>query len=79
MSERAYTVEELDALRALIRNKLKNGVYDINAIPTIFRMNDTGRDYATSKVEELVRTHMLAGHTAQDLYASEQSPTQQEK
>jgi hypothetical protein len=68
MSERAYTVGEMDALREAIEHKWLFGSYG--------RMgNCSSRPYSepekTQCVEALVRTHMLAGHTADDLYASE--------
>ena len=67
--ERAYTVKELDALRETVRRKIEWGTYGqpgpmasgfCQAQPTL-----------AVRVEEQVRTHMLAGHTAEDLIASE--------
>lgn len=67
MSERSYTVRELDDLRSVVERKWLYGSYG-------FR-DGCSRSYneveKTKCVEELVRTHMLAGHTAQDLLASE--------
>lgn len=69
---RAYTVKELDALRYVVENKWLFGAYDL--------MTLGGHSYTsashypgekTKAVEEMVRTHMLAGHTAEDLVASE--------
>jgi len=67
MTERSYTVAEIDALRRAVETKWLFGSYT----------GHTGSSrcyYENEKVravEELVRTHMLAGHTADDLYASE--------
>lgn len=73
MSERAYTVKELDALRECCRTKWMYGYCTMEAVCA---NRAQGRSYKETEliqcVEELVRTHMLAGHTAQDLYASEQ-------
>lgn len=70
MSERAYTVSELDALRSAVESKWLFGAYRTRGITY-------GRSYKEAEkaacVEELVRTHMMAGHTAEDLYASEGS------
>lgn len=71
MTGRAYTVKELDDLRSVVESKWLFGSY--------YPWNDDvwrqGRTYdpteKTKAVEELVRTHMLAGHTAEDLLNSE--------
>lgn len=69
MSERAYTVVELDELRAVVERKWLWGSYRGPLA------DDGSRAYypheKTIEVEELVRTHMLAGHTAADLISSE--------
>ena len=71
MSERQYSVNELDALRIAVNNKWLYGSY--------ISRNEFSRTYCedekTKAVEEMVRTHMLAGHTAKDLYASEDRPS----
>ena len=74
MSERKYSVSELDALRHAVENKWLWGRYG--------GPNESGwssrcyrEEEKTKAVEELVRTHMLAGHTAEDLFASEQQST----
>ena len=66
MSEqRKYSVWDLDALRQCVRNKYLFGTY---RRPTT---GGTSRSYKEDEmvrvVEEEVRTHMLAGHTAADL------------
>ena len=71
MSERKYSVSEIEALRNSVENKWLFGSYN----PQHTRCC-ASRSYSenqkTQCVEELVRTHMLAGHTVEDLYASEQ-------
>jgi len=66
--ERAYTVKELDALRIACRNKWLFGFYNPSedCMGRSYQQQDLDRG-----VEERVRTHMLAGHTAEDLIASE--------
>lgn len=71
--ERAYTVQELDELRRAVEEKLIWGSYLPKAGACL------GQSYSpkdlSRQVEERVRTHMLAGHTATDLYNSESSPS----
>ena len=68
MSERAYTVKELDALRDAVENKFLWGRYNG---PHEGQFSTYDHNEMTKTVEERVRTHMLAGHTAEDLLASE--------
>lgn len=67
--ERAYTVAEIDALRNAAGNKWLWGSYRGP------RGDGCSRSYQEAErvrcVEDMVRTHMIAGHTAADLYASE--------
>lgn len=73
MGERAYTVREIDALRAAVEKKWLFGSYnpwDRADGGSICSRSYRGEEKAAA-VEEMVRTHMLAGHTAEDLYASE--------
>lgn len=71
--ERAYTVSELDELRHACENKWLWGLYSGP------QYNGCSRTYRAEEkiiaVEEMTRTHMLAGHTAADLIASEREPT----
>lgn len=70
MAERAYTVRELDSLRKVVENKWLFGAY----VPQPGRGGSFRSYYENEKVkavEEMVRTHMLAGHTAEDLIQSE--------
>lgn len=72
MMERKYSVQELNELRRLCEHKWLFGTY----MPT----NSCGfsRSYQEidkiKAVEEMVRTHMIAGHTAEDLRNSETRP-----
>ena len=72
MSERAYTVKELQALRRAVEDKWLFGSYNPDCSRPGGRIS---RSYMETEkiqaVEQLVRTHMLAGHTAADLYDSE--------
>jgi hypothetical protein len=70
MAERAYTVSELDALRRAAENKWLFGSYGNSPGKIRFSRSHKQEEKAVA-VEEMVRTHMLAGHTADDLYASE--------
>lgn len=77
MSERSYTVSELDALRNAVERKWLFGSYRLGIQ---CRMSRSYREEEKTKaVEEIVRTHMLAGHTADDLYASEPKPAEPPK
>ena len=71
MTERAYTVAEIQALRSAVKMKWLYGSYS----PNFQQGSGMSRSYMESDkykaVEEITRTHMLAGHTAEDLYASE--------
>ena len=69
MTDRAYTVRELDDLRRVVEHKWLFGSYSLalnNVTSRIYREEEKQK-----AVEERTRTHMLAGHTAQDLYESE--------
>lgn len=69
MGERKYSVSELEALRQAVETKWLFGSYSQCGRSGMSRVYYP--DEKTKQVEELVRTHMLAGHTAEDLYASE--------
>lgn len=72
MAERAYTVSELDDLRRVLRNKWLYGSYLPDWEPGVSMMS---RSYMPGEqdaaVEQMARTHMLAGHTSDDLLADE--------
>ena len=69
MSERKYTVHEIDELRAVCERRWLFGSAYLSA--------NTGcsRSYKSSEkdigVEQLVRTYMLSGITAQDIYETD--------
>jgi hypothetical protein len=68
VTERAYTVAEIDALRQAVETKWLFGTYSQGSG---MRMSRQYMEQDKVKaVEEILRTHMLAGHTAEDLYAS---------
>ncbi len=70
MKDRAYTVHEIDALRLTVESKWLFGSYT----PSNTQFSRHYREAEkTQCVEELVRTYMLAGLTAEDLIASENS------
>jgi hypothetical protein len=58
--ERAYTVREIDDLRKVIYMRL---TYGTSYIPN----GASGTCAKQEDVEAVLRTHMIAGHTAQDL------------
>lgn len=69
MTDRSYTVNEVDALRKAMNNKY---LYDSYTPDQKSCFSRGYREVEKSQVvEEMVRTAMLAGHTADDLYASE--------
>jgi hypothetical protein len=72
MSDRKYSVGELDQLRRAVEHKWLYGSYLPSTRGGFSRSYRD--DEMTKAVEEMVRTHILAGHTAEDLYASEQQP-----
>lgn len=76
--DRAYTVKELDALRNVCENRYLFGRYSpLMSVGGCFSRTYTETDkYAC--VEQMVRTHMMAGHTAQDLLDSELPATPRE-
>jgi hypothetical protein len=74
MSERKYSVTEIDALRRAVENKWLFGSYgQTGSAPHAGFSRSYREDEKMIAVEQMVRTHMLAGHTAEDLYASESS------
>lgn len=74
MSERAYTVREIDDLRACCRDKYIWGSYR-GTIRRVGKKMVPGQSYNEQEMifatEEMVRAHMVAGHTAQGLLLSE--------
>jgi phenylacetate-coenzyme A ligase PaaK-like adenylate-forming protein len=72
MSEKKYTLNDIDALRAACRERY---LYGTTARGSGSR---TSRPYTESElassVEQQVRTYMMAGITAQDIYAEDNKP-----
>jgi len=72
MVEKTYTVKEIDALKRVHENKYLYGRYS-----PVFSSGGFSRSYMAAEkdsyVEGATRTSMMAGHTAEDLIASEQS------
>lgn len=77
MNERKYSVLELDALRSAVDNKYLWGSYSELGSGGSSRCFQ--EEERVKVVEEQVRTHMLAGHTAEDLIASERPHGEQQK
>lgn len=71
MSERKYSVTEIDALRRAVDNKYLWGCYSPPQTAGARLSRSYKEEEKAAAVEQRVRTHMLAGHTADDLYASE--------
>lgn len=67
---RSYSVHEINELRRVVENKYLYGTYGLKLGCGMSRTYK--EDEKTACVEEMVRTHMLAGHTAEDLIASEE-------
>lgn len=70
MTERTYTVREVEELRRAIDNKYLYGSYKGPS-----GVGGFSRSYSEPEksliVEQQVKTHMLAGHTAEDLFAAD--------
>lgn len=64
MSERSYTVKEIDDLRNVISDRWLFGTSNPD-------LHHSSRCYKEEErvhcVEDILRTHMIAGHVAQDL------------
>lgn len=67
MITKQYSVEAIDAMRSLCRNKILFGAY----VP---KSNMISKAYVENElffqIEEMVRTHMMAGNTPDDLRES---------
>lgn len=65
--ERAYTVKEIDELRSVVETRLTFG--------TCILDGNSGWGYSPSakQLEETVRTHMIAGHVAADVIATDRA------
>lgn len=76
MTERKYTVSEIDALRRAFENKYIWGWYG-GPPYTGPGQGGSSRSYSEKEkvlaVEQQIQTAMMAGHTADDLFESESS------
>jgi hypothetical protein len=73
MSERAYTVKEIDALRRACRERV---IWGSSVMSHLYRGRSSGSykaSEADQKAEEMVRTFMLAGITAEQVKEQDQS------
>ena len=78
MGERAYTVSEIDALRSACRDRVIWGTTNSDYMRG---MSGSYREADMVKsAEEMVRTYMLAGITADQIYAEDRpTPTRPEE
>lgn len=71
MNERSYTVKEIDELRQACEDRWLFGTSAVKG-------NQQSRGYRPEEkavaVEAIVRTHMIAGHVAQDLIDADSRP-----
>lgn len=77
MDSRSYTVKEIDELRRACEDRWLYGT----SMPKggAYFSRTYREDEKVKCVEEIVRTHMLAGHTAQDIYDADRKPAPQEE
>lgn len=68
--DRAYTVNEIDNLRRVLEDKCIWGSYH-GSPPGGGFSGSYNQAEVSKKVEDMIRTCMIAGHTAEDLLASE--------
>ena len=76
MIDRAYTVKELDDLRAACRTRW---LYGTTKPPRagFGCSRQFGEGELERAVEELVRTHMMAGHLAKDIYDADRGESKE--
>jgi hypothetical protein len=72
---RAYTVAEIDALRSALEVRWVWGTTAQSQTRGMSR--PYYHEDKIKGVEELVRTAMLAGHTAEDIYAADREPIEE--
>ena len=70
MVDRKYSVQEIEKLRRAVDNQYLYGRYRGPSLGRCWSWPYNEAEKAKI-VEERVRTHLLAGHTAEDLLASE--------
>lgn len=71
MTPRTYTVREVNELRRVVEHKWMHGTHGTWPGNVVKTPPIVSRNEQEIAVEERVRTHMLAGHTAEDLINSE--------
>lgn len=68
MTQRKYTVDEIDDLRAALNNNFLFGCcYPDFSVPGGLMSRVHSKNDKSNTVENQLRTHMFAGHTAEDL------------
>lgn len=75
MEERRYTVAEIDALRRACRDKVVWGRFsgpNLRPGQSAVSSRSFQSGEAERQAEDMVRTHMLSGHTADELRASDE-------
>lgn len=72
MKERKYSVAEIDALRSVCRSRCLFGTSYTGPGDACTSWSYDARELA-ARVEESVRTHMMAGHTAEDIYEEDEA------
>lgn len=71
MIRREYTPKEIEDLRRVLEIKFLHGTYQIQHRDGGIHSRAFFEKDKTAFVENAIRTHMMAGHTAQDLRDSE--------
>lgn len=64
--EKSYTVKEIDKLRMACRSRFLYGTTNPENIPRASR--SYAEDQMSKSVEEMIKTYMVAGIIAEDIY-----------
>lgn len=67
MSERKYTISEIDALRNACEMRFLYGTTDLSNFPRQWVSNSYREEVKVKAVEEMVRTYMAGGIVASDI------------
>lgn len=74
MTERAYTVSEIDALRSACEQRYLWGTtYSITSASGSYASQSYKESDKIAAVEQMVRTYMLGGITAGDIHAEDRA------
>lgn len=73
MTERAYTVREIDALRQACETRWLYGTTNLSGRGGGFCSRQYRSEEKDAGVEQMVRTYMVAGITADDIYAEDKT------